>query len=61
MVDINPGYVFHTVNAHDDGPRIVLHVIRHPHLGRYGAVRALPAWPGQQAAGLVQVDPAAGR
>jgi carotenoid cleavage dioxygenase len=33
-LDINPGYVFHTVNAHDDGHRIVLHVIRHPHAFR---------------------------
>ncbi|HEX3786950.1 MAG TPA: carotenoid oxygenase family protein [Pseudonocardiaceae bacterium] len=29
---INPCYVFHTLNAHDEGDRIVLHVVRYPRL-----------------------------
>ena len=29
---IDPCYVFHTLNAHDDGERIVLYVARYPHL-----------------------------
>lgn len=28
--DIDPCYVFHTMNAHDDGDRVVLDAIRHP-------------------------------
>jgi carotenoid cleavage dioxygenase-like enzyme len=41
--DLNPSYVFHTVNAHDDGDRIVLHVIRHPHAFRPDATPATPS------------------
>ncbi|MGC0415251.1 carotenoid oxygenase family protein [Embleya sp. AB8] len=34
---IDPCYVFHTLNAHDEGPnRIVLHVMRRPYLYREG-------------------------
>ncbi|MEV4600653.1 carotenoid oxygenase family protein [Amycolatopsis sp. NPDC049253] len=28
--DVEPCYVFHPLNAYDDGDRIVLHVVRHP-------------------------------
>ncbi|WP_326837753.1 carotenoid oxygenase family protein [Amycolatopsis rhabdoformis] len=28
--DVEPCYVFHPLNAHDEGDRIVLHVVRHP-------------------------------
>ncbi|KAA2263475.1 9-cis-epoxycarotenoid dioxygenase [Solihabitans fulvus] len=31
---VDPCYVFHTLNAHDDGDRIVLHVMRYPELWR---------------------------
>ena len=31
-LDIDPCYVFHTLNAYDDGQRIVLYVARYPHL-----------------------------
>jgi carotenoid cleavage dioxygenase len=31
-LSIDPCYVFHTLNAHDDGQRIVLYVARYPHL-----------------------------
>lgn len=32
--DIDPCYVFHSVNAYDDGDDIVLHVLRYPHFWR---------------------------
>jgi carotenoid cleavage dioxygenase-like enzyme len=32
--EINPCYVFHSVNAHDEDGRIVLHVVRYPHFWR---------------------------
>jgi carotenoid cleavage dioxygenase-like enzyme len=31
--DIAPCYVFHTLNAHEEGDRLVLHAIRYDHLG----------------------------
>jgi carotenoid cleavage dioxygenase len=31
-LNIDPCYVFHTLNAYDDGQRIVLYVARYPHL-----------------------------
>jgi carotenoid cleavage dioxygenase len=31
-LSIDPCYVFHTLNAYDEGQRIVLHVARYPHL-----------------------------
>jgi carotenoid cleavage dioxygenase len=40
--NLSPGYVFHTVNAHNDGDRIVLHVIRHPYAFRPGAAPGTP-------------------
>jgi carotenoid cleavage dioxygenase-like enzyme len=57
--DINPGYVFHTVNAHDDGHRIVLHVIRHPHAFRPDTPAGTPSlwrWTIDLAAGTVTED-----
>jgi carotenoid cleavage dioxygenase-like enzyme len=33
---IDPCYVFHPLNAHDDGDRIVIHVMRYPELWRGG-------------------------
>ncbi|AEV86476.1 carotenoid cleavage dioxygenase [Actinoplanes sp. SE50] len=39
---IDPGYVFHTLNAHDDGDRIVMHVVRHEHAYRPGQPAAAP-------------------
>ena len=36
---IDPCYVFHPLNAHDDGDRIVVHVMRYPELWRPGAGR----------------------
>lgn len=35
--EIDPCYVFHTVNAYDDGQTIVLHVLRYPYLARADA------------------------
>jgi carotenoid cleavage dioxygenase len=35
--DIDPCYVFHPLNAHDDGDRIVVYVMRYPELWRPGA------------------------
>jgi carotenoid cleavage dioxygenase-like enzyme len=32
--DVDPCYVFHPLNAHDDGDRIVVHVMRYPELWR---------------------------
>lgn len=44
---IDPCYVFHALNAHDesdaDGERIVLHVVRYPHFGTAGSGAAAPA------------------
>jgi carotenoid cleavage dioxygenase len=34
---VDPCYVFHPLNAHDDGDRIVVHVMRYPELWRPGA------------------------
>jgi carotenoid cleavage dioxygenase len=41
--NINPGYVYHTVNAHEDGQRIVLHAIRHQDAYRTTALANQPA------------------
>ncbi len=35
--DIEPCYVFHVVNAYDDGDRIVLHGVRYPEMWRSGS------------------------
>ncbi|MFE3193741.1 carotenoid oxygenase family protein [Nocardia sp. NPDC059240] len=35
--DIEPCYIFHTLNAHDDQDRIVLHAMRHPDMWRTGS------------------------
>jgi carotenoid cleavage dioxygenase len=57
--DLNPGYVFHTVNAHDDGHQIVLHVIRHPHAFRTGTPAGTPSlwrWTVDLTTGTVTED-----
>jgi len=58
--EIGPCYVFHTLNAHDtaDG-RIVVHVVRYPHLYRAGTPDpdgALWRWTIDPAAGTVAED-----
>ncbi|QYN21677.1 carotenoid oxygenase family protein [Amycolatopsis sp. DSM 110486] len=34
--DVEPCYVFHPLNAYDDGDRVVLHVVRHPKVFDHG-------------------------
>jgi carotenoid cleavage dioxygenase len=49
-IDIEPCYVYHPVNAYDDGDRIVLDVVRHPkmfateHRGPYEGLPSLDRW-----------------
>ena len=38
--DIEPCYVFHPLNAYDDGERVVLDVVRHPSMFQLGPARA---------------------
>lgn len=55
-LSIDPCYVFHTLNAHDDGQRIVLYVARYPHLSApdLGAASAtLWRWTADLATGTV--------
>jgi carotenoid cleavage dioxygenase-like enzyme len=40
--DVEPCYVFHVANAHDDGDDIVLGVVRYPHLWRSGSGETYP-------------------
>jgi carotenoid cleavage dioxygenase len=52
--DIDPCYVFHSVNAHDEGDRIVLHVLRYPHYWRGDEHSSASLW-------RWTIDPAADR
>lgn len=59
-IPIEPCYVFHTLNAHDDGDRIVMHVMRYPELWRAGSHSFDPAtlwrWTIDPAAGTVREE-----
>jgi carotenoid cleavage dioxygenase-like enzyme len=58
-LEIDPCYVFHTLNAYDTGDSIVAHVVRYPHLFR-GDDRpdgALWRWTIDLAAGRVREEP----
>jgi len=58
-IDLDPCYVFHVVNAHDEGPRIVMDVVRYPKM--FDTDLLGPAEP--QLGSLVRwvIDPDAGR
>jgi carotenoid cleavage oxygenase len=58
--DVEPCYVFHPMNAYDDGDTIVLDVVRHPkvfdtnHLGPTGGAPTLDRWTVDLADGKVR-------
>jgi carotenoid cleavage dioxygenase len=58
--DVEPCYVFHPMNAYDDGDTIVLDVVRHPkmfdtdHLGPSGGLSTLDRWTVDLANGKVR-------
>ncbi len=60
--DVEPCYVFHPLNAHDDGDRVVIDVIRHPKmfdvstLGPDDGPPTLWRWTVDTASGLVQEE-----
>jgi carotenoid cleavage dioxygenase len=58
-LNIDPCYVFHTLNAYDDGQRIVVDVARYPHLSApdLGAAQAtLWRWTADLATGTVREE-----
>lgn len=58
--DIDPCYVFHQVNAYEEGDRIVLDVCRRDHMGKPGEPDASPRlhrWTVNQTTGVVAEDP----
>jgi carotenoid cleavage dioxygenase-like enzyme len=58
--DVDPCYVFHPMNAYEDGDRIVLDVCRYPELWRVGSNDFAPArlhrWTIDRAAGRVHEE-----
>jgi carotenoid cleavage dioxygenase-like enzyme len=59
-IQIDPCYVFHVLNAYDDGPRIVMDVVRYPKT--FDRDRTGPFESGMERSGLVRftIDPEAG-
>lgn len=59
-IQIDPCYVFHVLNAYDDGPRIVMDVVRYPKT--FDRSRTGPFEAGLEKSGLVRftIDPEAG-